>query len=499
VAYNRTRRIYLEIAAIPVLLMVASFEIRSRYREDVRRVEHTREVQAAISDLLVDLSNAEIARRGFSLMGNAAYLAQIDHAVLASKGLVQTIRVLTKDNQTQQQNVQLLEGLVNRRAELLSRTAQFGGDRGTAAMRAAEREGGLTVSAELDDLARKMSAEEDRLWRIRKLSTDRLGWEENALFIAGSMATILLLMWAYRLVQQHARERDRAEALVIQANQQLEAKISQVDQLNKELEDRVRERTEDLERSNNDLQQFAYVASHDLQEPLRMIVSYVGLLGQTLQGKLDEETAKYMAFAVDGAKRMQALISDLLAYTRSDTQNLTLVRTPLEAVLNQARYNLAESIRESEAEITAGPLPQVEIDVLKVGLVFQNLISNAIKFRKSGERPRIHIAAEEGNGEWRISVRDEGIGFSPKYAEKIFVVFQRLHGPSQYPGTGIGLAICKRVIEGHGGRIWAESTPDAGATFCFTLPAQERSRRTPAKGNSISKGLPPSKKTGMHA
>jgi len=218
-----------------------------------------------------------------------------------------------------------------------------------------------------------------------------------------------------------------------------------------------------------------------------MIVSYVGLLGQTLQGKLDEEAAKYMGFAADGAKRMQALISDLLAYTRSDTQNLTLVRTPLETVVNQARYNLLESIRESDAEISVGPLPQVDVDVLKMGLVFQNLMSNAIKFRKAGEKPHIQIAAEEADGEWRILVRDEGIGFSPKYAEKIFIVFQRLHGARQYPGTGIGLAICKRIIEGHGGRIWAESNPNAGATFFFTLPVRATSRT--ASAGSISSGL----------
>ena len=469
-AYRRTRPIYTEIAAIPIVLMVVSFGIRARYREDLTMVEHTREVQAAISALLVDLSNAETARRGFTLMGDPGYLTQIDQAALASKDLVQQIGLLTKDNPAQQQNVRALENLVNQRAELLGRTEQLGRTGGVDAVRAAEREGGLSVSVELQGVASKMAEEEERLWKVRRLATDRLGWEENAFFIAGSAATILLLIWAYRMMQQYARERDRAESEVIRANHELEAK--------------VRARTEDLERSNHDLQQFAYVASHDLQEPLRMIVSYVGLLGQNLQGKLDEEAAKYMGFAADGAKRMQALISDLLAYTRSDTQNLTLVRTPLETVVNQARYNLLESIRESDAEISAGPLPQVDIDVLKMGLVFQNLISNAIKFRKPGEKPHIHIAAEEADGEWRIWVRDEGIGFSPKYAEKIFIVFQRLHGARQYPGTGIGLAICKRIIEGHGGRIWAESNPNAGATFFFTLPARASSRTASAGSNS---------------
>lgn len=479
-AYRQTRPIYAEIAAIPIVLMLVSFGIRARYREDVTMVEHTREVQTAISDLLVGLSNAETARRGFTLMGDPAYLTQIDQAALASKDLVQQIGQLTKDNPGQQQNVRALENLVNQRVELLGRTEQLGRSGGVEAVRAAEREGGLSVSVELQELASKMTGEEERLLKTRRLATDRLAWEENAFFIAASAATILLLIWAYRMMKQYARERDEAESLVIQANQKLEAN-------NRDLEDRVRARTADLERTNHDLQQFAYVASHDLQEPLRMIVSYVGLLGQTLQGKLDEEASKYMGFAADGAKRMQALISDLLAYTRSDTQNLTLVRTPLETVVNQARYNLLESIRESEAEINVGPLPQVDIDVLKMGLVFQNLLSNAIKFRKAGEKPRIQIGAEEADGEWRISIRDEGIGFSPKYAEKIFVVFQRLHGARQYPGTGIGLAICKRIIEGHGGRVWAESHPNAGATFFFTIPAPASS--TAGSAGSIASGF----------
>ena len=271
VAYRRTRRIYIEIAAIPILLMVVSFAIRSRYRDDFRMVEHTREVQAAINDLLVDLSNAETARRGFTLMGDSTYLVQIDQAALASKDLVQRIGVLTRDNPVQQQSLRVLEGLVNQRVELLGRTEQLGRNGGVEAVRAAERSGGLSVSLELQEVAEKMTAEEERLWKTRKLATDRLDWEENAFYIAGSVATILLLIWAYRMVQQYASERDRAESEVVRANHELEAK--------------VRARTHDLERSNHDLQQFAYVASHDLQEPLRMIVSYVGLLGQNLQGK----------------------------------------------------------------------------------------------------------------------------------------------------------------------------------------------------------------------
>ena len=450
-------------------------------------VDHTREVQSTISDLMTDLSNAETARRGFSITGDSTYLATVDAAALDAAGLVKRLGSLTRDNPVEQRPAGEFENLFGQRMDLLERTAQLSRTGGADAVRAVERETGLSISAQLRDAAGKMIAEEDRLLKIRRQATDKADWEETALFVAGGIATILLLLWAYRIVQQYSRERDAAESLVIQANQKLEGQIAQVDRLNQELENRVRARTEDLERSNRDLQQFAYVASHDLQEPLRMVVSYVGLLQKLRQGRLEEEEAKYMAFAVDGAKRMQALIGDLLTYARADSQSSTPNLAPLNGVVGQARYSLLESIRETQAEIIVGPLPDLEVDGVKLGLVFQNLISNAIKFCKSGEKPRIYIQAQQDGGEWTVTVRDEGIGFAPKYAEKIFDVFQRLHGVRQYPGTGIGLAICKRIVEGYGGRIWAESAPDAGATFFFTLPAEEGPRPAASRHVGSSK------------
>jgi light-regulated signal transduction histidine kinase (bacteriophytochrome) len=329
-----------------------------------------------------------------------------------------------------------------------------------------------------------MTAEENRLLDQRKQATAAADFEADALLVAGSIATILLLIWAYRIVRQYAAGRDRAEAEVRQANHQLQEKIAQLDRLNHELEDRVKERTESLERSNRDLQQFAFVASHDLQEPLRMVVSYLGLLEKACRDKLDAETQKYMQFAVDGASRMQALIRDLLAYAQSGSQTPVLTQTRLHDVVSQARYSLLESIRETGAEITMGALPDVELDPLKMSLVFQNLLSNAIKFRQPAQKPQVHIDVRREAGEWHVSVRDNGIGFDAKYAERIFGAFQRLHGKSEYPGTGIGLAICQRIIEGHGGRIWAEAHPGAGATFHFTLPALDDS--SPAEDAALS-------------
>ncbi len=241
-------------------------------------------------------------------------------------------------------------------------------------------------------------------------------------------------------------------------------------QAHDELERRVHERTVELERSNAELEQFAYVASHDLKEPLRMVRSYVELLAQRYQDRLDSDANEFIQFAVDGARRMEELISDLLMYSRVGMRGQGFRPTSCGAVLDDVLRNLAASIKESGAEVTHDPLPTVMADPTQLLQLFQNLIGNAIKFRRD-EPPRVHVAVEPDGGLYRFSVRDNGVGIEPQSAARIFMIFQRLHARDAYPGTGIGLAICKRIVERHGGRIWVESTPDEGSTFLFTLPA----------------------------
>jgi PAS domain S-box-containing protein len=230
----------------------------------------------------------------------------------------------------------------------------------------------------------------------------------------------------------------------------------------------------ELKRSNDELQQFAYVASHDLQEPLRMVASYTQLLAQRYKGRLDSDADEFIAYAVDGANRMQGLIQDLLAYSRAGTNGKALREISSEKALKGALTNLQVTIKESGAVVTHDLLPSITTDETQLARVFQNLVGNAIKYR-SAEVPRVHVTATKNGGkEWIFSVRDNGLGIDPQYFERIFIIFQRLHGRKDFKGTGIGLAICKKIVERVGGRIWVESQAEKGSTFYFALPESDR-------------------------
>jgi signal transduction histidine kinase len=263
--------------------------------------------------------------------------------------------------------------------------------------------------------------------------------------------SILYAIERHRVEKELRRHREHLEELVEERTVELKAIV------------------EALERSNKDLEQFAYVASHDLQEPLRMVASYVQLLERRYKDRLDSDAKEFIAFAVDGATRMQKLINDLLSYSRVSTRGKEFKDTDSKSALDQAIDNLRMVIKDSGARITYDKLPEISSDESQLIQLFQNLIDNAIKFR-SEKPPQIHVSVKGKGNEWLFSVADNGIGIDSQYAERIFVIFQRLHEREKYPGTGIGLAICKRIIERHGGRIWVESELGKGSTFFFTIP-----------------------------
>ena len=231
-----------------------------------------------------------------------------------------------------------------------------------------------------------------------------------------------------------------------------------------------------LSRSNKELEQFAYVASHDLREPLRMVTSFSQLLQQKYQGRLDADADEFIGYIVDGAARMDALIQDLLEYSRVSSRAKPFGPTDMGVVMDHVRQNMAVLIRENGAEVTSGPLPTILADQSQMVQVVQNLVANAIIYR-TDELPRVRVEAREKGKEWIFSVHDNGIGIDPAYFDKIFELFQRLHSREQYPGTGIGLAICRRIVERHGGRIWVESEQGKGSTFFFSIPAREDGKK----------------------
>jgi PAS domain S-box-containing protein len=237
----------------------------------------------------------------------------------------------------------------------------------------------------------------------------------------------------------------------------------------KRTEQKLEQLTTDLKRSNQELEQFAYVASHDLQEPLRAITGFTQLLRQDYQNQLDESAQEYMSYIVDGATRMRQLIQDLLTYCRLGTDHQEFLPIDCNAVVRQAIANLEVAIADSNATVTHESLPTIKANKTQLIQLFQNLISNAVKFRHD-EPPQVHIYAQLRNQEWLFCVRDNGIGIESKYLTRIFDVFKRLHSRTEFSGTGIGLAICKKIIERHGGSIWAESQPGLGTTFYFKIP-----------------------------
>jgi signal transduction histidine kinase len=289
-----------------------------------------------------------------------------------------------------------------------------------------------------------------------------------------------VLTRAFNQMLSGISERDAALRKEVTIRRRAEA---QLQALNVTLEQRVAQRTSALERSNQDLEQFASMASHDLQEPLRMVGSYVQVLERRYKGKIDAEADKYIKYAVDGALRMQRMINGLLAYSRVTTRGDAFEDVSCEEALKGSLLNLKGAINESTAKVSHDALPSVSGDRIQLEQLFQNLIGNAIKYRSEAP-PLIHVSAEKNDSEWTFSVKDNGIGIDPAYHERIFEIFERLHDEKEYPGTGIGLAVCKRIVERHGGRIWVDSQLGQGSTFRFAIPMKrgdEDAQRTDSR------------------
>lgn len=452
-----------------IFIGVLTYRTITRNRDDIHRVTHTHLVMEQLDVLSTNLADAETGQRGFILTGEEPYLQPYDDALGHVQEQAKSLRELTADNPFEQHNLDRLEPVVAvKLAELQDRIEIRKRDGLEAAVNALRDGSGRLHMDQIRSIVADMKNEEHRLLADRAREAAASSSRAGVVIVAGNVLALFFLALAGMVIFQEMGQRQRAEHEVRNLNTDLERRVA-------ERTAELAERAKELARSNSELQQFAYVASHDLQEPLRMVASFTQLLAKRYKDKLDGDAEEFINYAVDGAKRMQTLISDLLSYSRVGTQGKEFESVRCDAVLDRVLKSLKLAIEDTGAAITRDPLPTVLGDPVQLSQLFQNLLTNAIKFR--GEKPpRVAITCSKNGSAWKISFRDNGIGISPEHADRIFVIFQRLHTKTEYPGTGIGLAICKKIVERHGGQVWVEPSPGGGSTFSFTIPDRQTQR-----------------------
>ncbi len=468
---KRSRYYLIGLAVIPLLLALFAYFISARHIRSVAKTLATDRFLLQLDELLTTVQDAETGQRGYLLTGSQSYLAPYTRAREEMRQKLATAISLASQAGIRPGRLKELESAVwAKMAELELTLALY--DSGQPSALAAEigTNRGQREMAHIRELIGALKDEQTSAYESRyaqQLRSQRYLTAALGIVVAIS---ILLLVFAFKFGTMYVLKRDMVEAEIRSLNEELELRVrertSEIEARTRQLEAQTRE----LARSNADLNQFASIASHDLQEPLRMVGSYMGMLSRKYGHALDETAQTYIQFAIGGATRMQTLISDLLSYSRAGTQSVAKRPTPFENILKHAIENLQVAMRENAAVLRHGALPVVEIDEVKMTQVVQNLVGNAIKFRKPDVPPEITISAERRHAEWLFCFADNGIGFDARHSDRIFQVFQRLHGVGRYPGNGIGLSICKRIVEHHGGRLWAQSEPGAGSTFFFTLP-----------------------------
>ena len=463
-------------AGLAVLLAIGLLSLRSMSRStaDARWVTHTHVVLETLETVQAAVIDAETSQRAYLLSGDAAYLDESNASLVRTRRLLRDIRSLTADNPVQQHALDKIEPAIQERVAVLQNAIAIGQSRGFDAGQAALSEG--SGERTLDGVRAAISGMEDEehsLLDTRTKEAEASTVQAERVVLFGNAVALCLLVFAATVIYREMARRRTAEDAVNELNATLEARIeertAELALSNAELSGR----TADLARSNAELQQFAYVASHDLQEPLRMVASFTQLLAKRYNDKLGDDAREFIQYAVDGATRLQTLITDLLSYSRVGTHAKTLKLTNADAALDRVLAGLQLAIHDSGATIVRDPLPTVMADEVQFCQLLQNLLTNAMKF-KGSHPPLINVFSQRQDGFWRISVRDNGIGIDPDHYDRIWVIFQRLHTKTEYPGTGIGLAICKKIAERHGGTIGVEPSPGGGSTFFFTIPVLEK-------------------------
>ncbi len=460
-----TRRWLGVLFSLPLAFSLLVFSLTLASEHTDVSLLRTQNLTSCAEQLNALANDAQAGERGFLITGDERYLFPFQQANAILPAQIDSCNHVAEERPAAvRKQIAAATALVQQRFrqvnDVLAVQNAKGFAAGVEAMKAQNSQSTMNqLHRIIGELERQFAADQSRYLEKQR------GLERNAfiIFVVGTLVLLLVMFWLYSALLSYLHARDAATA--------------ELQRMNAELESRIEERTRDLTRANEELQQFAYVASHDLQEPLRTIISFTQLLESKYKGQLDEDADEFIGYIVSSARRMTDLINGLLALGRLRKAGYATAPVSFDDLLREAEIGLQASIRESGAEVKADPLPALVVDRVQFAQVFQNLISNAIKYRRD-EPPRIVIRARRDATSWIFSVSDNGRGFNQQFAERIFGLFQRLH-PRDVQGTGMGLAIARRILERHGGRIWAESKEGVGSTFYFTLPLSLETTHTP--------------------
>lgn len=443
--------------AIASVLAIALISIwQSKRRQDTAgRIKHTNQVLYQTLEVLDISVKYELTAKNFLLTGDRSFLDSLNRQVSLLHNKIAGLKNLTTDNSLQQARIDSLLQYVDRNGELLDKAIGLRQSIGLAAASELLTSGRETeYSHQVQSIIDRLESEETRLLDLhRKTGQRRITQLQEVLWLLIAVVVILAVGIFQKIRMDLLKEKKVKE---------------QLSRFSRDLEEQVRIQTAELAASNAELERFAYIASHDLQEPLRMVSSFVQLLQKKYQGQLDEKANQYIHYAIDGAERMKALIMDLLEYSRVGSGKENFEQVEVNGVVEEVTAIFREKILSTRARIEIDPLPAIRADKMQLTQLFQNLVGNALKYH-GPQSPVIRISAKEQPGYWQFAVEDNGIGIDSLFFEKIFIIFQRLHNKNEYSGTGIGLAVCKKIAERHGGKIWVESTPGKGSAFFFTI------------------------------
>lgn len=477
---TKTRRRLALLCAVPLAFSLLFYLANQRGDTANVQIRNIQNLQSSILTIQSLAEECETGERGFLLTGDERYLTPYQQAKSRLPTEIDYARILTKDMGQFQPRAEYIISLTNalfgQAEKVLSTQQKLGFAEALSLFKTGDAQDNM------DRLRKSVGELEVDLGKSLSQALDR---QRNfsryvfIFFIVGAIIMMSVLLWLYNALISYLHGTETAQA-------ELEA-------LNVELEERIAERTRELSQSNEELQQFAYVASHDLQEPLRTITSFTQLLASRYQGRLDADADEFITYIVTSSRRMTDLINGLLALVR--LRKLALPRGPvsIEKLLNDATSGLQASIRESGTRVQHTPLPFLAADSVQITQLFQNLIGNAIKYRRA-EDPVVKVSARRDAAEWVFAVEDNGQGFDQQYAERIFGLFQRLHG-RDVEGTGMGLAISRKIVERHGGRMWAESRLGIGSTFFFSLPISLEPGQYQTPSTSSKRGLSTARET----